>query len=125
VLSKIVFALLAMGGLSACASSSDKVAATYVSPIQYTSYSCRQITEESARVSSRAAEAAGVQDQKRKDDAVVTTVGAVVFWPALFFIDGDNQKTAELARLKGEMEALEQASIQKNCGIQFQRQAAR
>ena len=53
----------------------------------------------------------------------MTTVGVVIFWPALFFIDGDNQKTAELARLKGEMEALEQASIQKNCGIQFQRQA--
>lgn len=125
MLSRTVFALLAVSGLCACASSSDKVASTYVSPLQYTSYSCPQIREESARVSSRAAEAAGVQDQKRKDDQVVTAVGAVVFWPALFFIDGDNQKTAELARLKGEMEALERASIQKNCGIEFQRQAAR
>ncbi len=76
-------------------------------------------------MASRASVAAGVQDQKRKDDQVVTAVGAVVFWPALFFIDGDNAKTAELARLKGEMEAVEQASIQKNCGIQYQRQSAR
>ena len=125
MLSRTVFALLAVSGLCACASSSEKVAATYVSPLQYTSYSCPQLREESARVASRAAEAAGVQDQKRKDDQVVTAVGAVVFWPALFYIDGDNQKTAELARLKGEMEALERASIQKNCGIQFQPQATR
>ncbi|WP_244536983.1 hypothetical protein [Methylobacterium pseudosasicola] len=117
-------ALLASSGLSACASSSDKVAATYVSPIQYASLSCRQIAEESARVSVRASQAAGIQDKKRTDDQVVTAVGVVVFWPALFFIDGDNMHTAELSRLKGEIEALEQTSVQKNCGIQFQRQPA-
>ena len=44
---------------------------------------------------------------------------AFVFWPALFFVKGDDAKTAELARLKGETEAIEQASIRKNCGIQF------
>jgi hypothetical protein len=48
-------------------------------------------------------------------------VGVVLFWPSLFFIDGDDQKTAELANLRGQMEAIEQASIQKNCGIQFKR----
>jgi hypothetical protein len=34
---------------------------------------------------------------------------------------GDNAKTAELARLKGEMQATEAASIQKRCGIAFRR----
>lgn len=38
-------------------------------------------------------------------------VGLVLFWPALFFLAGDDQKE-ELARLKGEYEALEKASIQ-------------
>jgi hypothetical protein len=46
--------------------------------------------------------------------------GVIVFWPALFFIGGDKQNAAELARLKGEMDAVEQASIRKKCGIQFQ-----
>jgi hypothetical protein len=45
-------------------------------------------------------------------------VGLVVFWPALLFIPGKDQ-SAEVSRLKGEMEALEQAAIAKNCGIQF------
>ena len=50
-------------------------------------------------------------------------VGLVLFWPSLFFIKGDGATAAELGRLKGEMDAIEQASIQKNCGIQFQRAA--
>jgi len=50
----------------------------------------------------------------------VTTVGIVVFWPALFFLGGNDQQTAELARLRGEMEAIEQVSVRKRCNIQFQ-----
>jgi hypothetical protein len=38
-------------------------------------------------------------------------------------LSGDGPTAAELSRLKGEMEALETVSIQKNCGIQFKRQA--
>jgi len=68
--------------------------------------------------------AAGAQDKQRTNDAIATTVGVVVFWPALFFIGGDKQTAAELARLKDEMDAIEQTSICKNCGIQFQRAPA-
>lgn len=109
----------------ACATSSDKVAATYVSPIQYSNLSCTQIREEAGRVSVRAAQAAGAQDEKRRGDQVATTVGAVVFLPALLFIDGDNHQTAELARLKGEVKALGQASAEKRCGLDFEPQPAR
>jgi hypothetical protein len=62
-----------------------------------------------------------VQDKNSSSDTVAMTVGVVLFWPSLFFIHGDDQKTAELANLRGQMEAIEQASIQKNCGIQFKR----
>ena len=48
-------------------------------------------------------------------------VGLVIFWPALLFTKGNDENTAELARLKGSMDAIEQASIRKNCGIKFQR----
>jgi hypothetical protein len=41
-----------------------------------------------------------------------------------FFIGGDKQNAAELARLKGEMDAIEQTSIRKKCGIQFRQAAA-
>jgi len=47
-------------------------------------------------------------------------VGLVLFWPSLFFIRGDRETRAELARLKGELDAIEQMSIRKNCGIKFE-----
>lgn len=47
-------------------------------------------------------------------------VGLIIFWPALLFTKGNDENTAELARLKGQMDAIEQASIQKRCGITFQ-----
>jgi hypothetical protein len=89
--------------------------------MQYENYNCRQLAEEAQRVSHHAAAAAGAQDSQASKDAVATTVGAIVFWPALFLIGGDKQNAAELARLKGEMDAIEQASIRKRCGIKFQR----
>ncbi|MFF9554160.1 hypothetical protein [Methylobacterium fujisawaense] len=87
-----------------------KVAATSVSPIQLSHLTCAQIREEAGRVSARAAQAVGPQDEKRRSDQVATTVGAVIVLPALLFIDGDNHQTAELTRRKGAVKALEQAS---------------
>jgi hypothetical protein len=109
--------------LVGCASSSDEIRAQYISPLQYQDLSCQQIGAEAQRVSARASEVAGVQDEKSTNDAVATGVGIVLFWPSLFFIKGDGQTAAELGRLRGEFDALEQASIRKNCGIQFPRKA--
>lgn len=109
--------------LAACASGADDIAPAYVSPIVYENYTCEQLAYEAQTVSARAAKAAGVQNKAHTTDAVVTTVGLVVFWPSLFFLKGNGPQAAELASLKGQMEAVEQASIRKNCGIQFQKQA--
>lgn len=113
----IVFAGAIVGG---CAKSASDVTGSYISPIQYQNYSCNQLREEAQRISARVAQTSGVQDQKRSNDQIATAAAIVIFWPAAFLVGGDDQNTAELARLKGEFEAIEQASIQKNCGIQFQ-----
>ena len=121
----IVLATLVAGlGVSACAKKSDQIAAAYVSPLAYQSHSCGQLRQEAVRVSARVSEASGIQNQKAQNDAVATGVALVVFWPAAFFIKGDRETAAELSRLKGEMEAIEKASVHKNCGITFQRQPA-
>jgi len=101
---------------SGCAKRSDQVSAAYVSPLQYASYDCNQLTEEATRLSSRVAQASGAQDDAADRDAVATGVGVVLFWPALFFLAaGDNE--AELSRLKGEFEAVEREAVKKKCGI--------
>ena len=108
--------------ISACAKNSSQISASYVSPYQYENFKCPQLAEEAQRISVRASSLAGEQDQKATRDAVATTVAVVVFWPAVFLVGGNDQQTAELARLRGEMEAIEQVSVRKRCGIQFQKQ---
>ena len=49
----------------------------------------------------------------------------VLFWPALFFIKGDAGSAQEIAQLKGDMDAIEEANIRKKCGLQFRRRLGR
>jgi hypothetical protein len=107
----------ALGG---CASSSAEITPAYVSPVMYQQYTCPQLAQEAQGVSARAASLSGVQDQKRTNDGLATAAAVVIFWPAAFFVGGDKQTAAELAQMKGQMVAIEQASVMKKCGIQFQ-----
>ena len=109
--------------ISGCAKKSEDVTAQYVSPMQYQSLSCRQLGEEAQRVSSHVSRLTGVQDKKAQNDSVATGVALVLFWPAAFFVGGNGENAAELGRLKGELDAIEQASIRKNCRIEFRRVA--
>lgn len=111
-------ALVACG----CAKSAKEIGPAYVSPLAYNNYSCAQIGEEAQRISARAAEVSGVQDDKASSDAVATAVGVIVFWPALFMIEGDGQNAAELARLKGEYETMEKVAIEKGCELEFRKE---
>lgn len=119
-----VFSLLMIGpalAFAGCAKNASEVSSVYISPMNYENWTCPQLAEEATRISSRAAQAAGEQDRKATNDTVATTVAVVVFWPAAFFVKGDGANAAELGRLRGEMEAIEQASTRKRCGITFQR----
>lgn len=116
-------ALTSVTLLGACAQTSDQIPATYVSPMQFADYSCTQLRQEAQRVSSEAGRAMGAQNQAASSDQATMAVTMVLFWPAVFFLNGKNAATeAEVGHLKGEMQAIEQASIQRNCGIQFQTQ---
>jgi hypothetical protein len=103
---------------------SGDIAEAYVSPLQYQGLSCTQIKEEAARISARAAIASGAQDQNATNDTIATTAAVILFWPAAFLIKGNGANAQEVAQLKGDMDAIEQANIQKKCGIQFKKSAA-
>jgi hypothetical protein len=67
-------------------------------------------------VSQRANELYGALDKEAGNDTAQMTLGLILFWPALFFLEGgDDARAAEYSRLKGQREALEHAAIQKQC----------
>ena len=112
IIAIFIFALpMAIAG---CASESNSIKASYVSPLKYRNYTCDQLTEEYARVLEESRTVNKSQDDTAANDAVAMGVGLVLFWPALFFIDSDDQKE-DVARLKGELKAVETAAIRKDC----------
>jgi len=116
-----ILGIVALGAaLGGCASSSAEIVPAYVSPVMYQQYTCPQLAQEAQAVSQRAASLSGVEDQKRTNDGLATAAAIVIFWPAAFFVGGDKQTAAELAQMKGQMVAIEQAANMKKCGIQFQ-----
>ena len=106
---------LSLGG---CATAPSEITPTYVSPLIYKDYDCDQLTAEYARVSRRISDLHGVLKKKADGDNAQMGVGMLLFWPTLFALDGDGADTQEYARLKGEANAIESASIQKKCGIE-------
>jgi hypothetical protein len=121
IMNKTIAVTVALAAaLSSCASKPKDIEAAYVSSTLYESLPCDRLREEATAVSARAIAASGVQQKKADNDAVAVGVGLVIFWPALFFAKGDGASAAEVARLKGEMKAIETASLKNNCGIRFE-----
>lgn len=89
----------------------------------YSQYSCDQLREEIARVGSQVDQVTGQQRSRAKTDAWAFGVGMVLFWPALFFMANGDQKE-ELARLKGEYDAIQINATQKQCAKPTQTAAA-
>jgi hypothetical protein len=106
--------------LAGCAQSPNDIKAAYVSPVPYQNMTCDQLRAEAQRVSAAAGVATGAQQGKATGDAVAMGVSLVLFWPAIFFVHGDQGNATEVANLKGQMQAIEQVNTAKNCGIAFQ-----
>jgi hypothetical protein len=105
--------------VTGCATSPNEMAASYVSPLIYQSYDCQQLVMESDRVSRRVQSMHAKLDEKESDDSAKMAVGLILFWPALFFLDGDEDGAIEYKRLKGESEAIHQAAIARKCDLKL------
>ncbi|OGT89133.1 MAG: metal ABC transporter ATP-binding protein [Gammaproteobacteria bacterium RIFOXYA12_FULL_61_12] len=102
--------------LGACASQPEKMAASYVSPLKYKDYDCNQISMEMDQVSHKTVTLYQALKKKADNDSTQMGVGLVLFWPALFFLEGgDGPEAVEYSNLKGEFEALRKAASVKEC----------
>jgi hypothetical protein len=112
----LVFSALLL--VTACATNPDNIGKQYVSDLQYQSYSCKQLEMEARRVNGRIGDVYQQAKKLANDDAIQMGIGLILFWPTLFFLEGgDGPAAMEYARLKGESEAIERSTIQKNCGL--------
>jgi len=106
--------------LSACgvkSVTSASVQADIVSVAEYKDYSCKELAIDALNIQNRIPEISSVIDKKKKDnDAYIAT--AVVFMPILAAgIKGNQEEAAQLALYKGQLNAIRQAAIMKDCEI--------
>ena len=106
--------------LSACgvkSVTSASVQADIVSVAGYKDYSCKELAIDALNIQNRIPEISSVIDKKKKDnDAYIAT--AVVFMPILAAgINGNQEEAAQLALYKGQLNAIRQAAIMKDCEI--------
>ncbi|WP_207384608.1 hypothetical protein [Comamonas thiooxydans] len=112
---KIIFPILiGVSGISGCATSSKDIASQYISPMQYNNFSCDQLSQETQRLNARIGQVGGRLDEASSNDKMITA-GGFLLWPAFFFLGGTKEQEAEYGRLKGEYDAVQQASISKQC----------
>ena len=118
MLNRSATALVAAAALltAGCAKDAADVSARYVPAARYVAMDCERIGEELNRVAAEVNRVTGEQDAAAQRDAVAMGVGLVLFRPALFLLAaGDDEE--ELARLKGEYEALDRARAEKSCAV--------
>lgn len=98
-----------------CSTSSKNISASYVSPLQFQSYDCDQLSSEAQRIQARVSDLTGRLDTAANNDKWIMTAGLLLAWPALFALGGTKEQEAEYARLKGEYDAIHQSAVLKKC----------
>jgi hypothetical protein len=90
-----------------------------VSPMIYQKLTCLQIALEGRSISKKGFALAGLQAGTGGSDGSETASAIVIVWPKPSHVS--DERLAKLAHADSEMDALEQASIQNQCSIQFKR----
>jgi hypothetical protein len=102
--------ILAVALIAGCAKKPESISAAYVSELTYQPLTCEQLAGEQARLSAAYASAAQQQNQARTGDVV----GVILVGLPVSSMTGDNI-APEIARLKGEQEAVRKAMLSKGC----------
>ena len=111
-----LFGVSVVAAIAGCASHPDSIKPAYVSPAQYEGYSCEQIQADMKVITRRSADLYEELRLLRNGDNWQTAAGALVFWPALLFLEfGDGPEANEFASLMGQFDALETVYGRKGC----------
>lgn len=109
----VALLILFVGG---CASHSHEIRAADVPEDKYSELECNQIHAKLKTTINKIDELSQVIDEKASGDEGQAAIGMILFWPALFALEGgDGPEGQELAQLKGDFNVLENTAILKNC----------
>lgn len=120
----LLWAGLAVGLGTGCASRSGEVRPRSSDPASYAQWPCDRLFDEADAVQQQAADVAYAVDSRAGNNMIALSLGVTVFWPALLAMRPDGPEADELAGLKGRFEALRSVAQAKACGTPADAMAA-
>ncbi|MGB7303635.1 MAG: hypothetical protein WBD13_05110 [Burkholderiaceae bacterium] len=100
--------------LAGCAAPSSGVEPLYAPLAPYASLTCAKLNAEKRQLAAEIKTISARLDDTSAGDKLAIGVG-VVFWPALFMIDGKGDDQDKLAILKGQQISVDDALIMQDC----------
>ncbi|HET9338848.1 MAG TPA: hypothetical protein VFQ55_07610 [Casimicrobiaceae bacterium] len=113
----VAIATIAALLLPACASRPDNVVASHVSTSRYADRTCRSLARELDEVQDALRTQSAKLNDKATQDAVVTGIGVILFWPVLFALGNNAGLEGDVARLKGEEQAIRKQMRDADCEV--------
>ena len=101
--------------LPACATRPENVVASHVSSSRYSERTCKSLVRELDEVQDALRAQSAKLNDKATQDAVVTGVGVILFWPVLFALGNNAGLEGDVARLKGEEQAIRKQMREQDC----------
>jgi hypothetical protein len=105
----ILFVVFCFAG---CATAPEKIAPVHISDTRYADLSCEQLELEQSRLVSALTSATEAQRKTREND-----IAGVIFLGLPVSSMSGSDRGAEVAKLKGELEAVQRAGDLKNCSL--------
>lgn len=100
--------------LPACAMQPYKIEPAAVSESQYSSMNCSDLAAQLDHAQQSLEVLDKAQSKQARTDSIMIGVGLAVFWPVIFVPAFDHDHADEIARLKGERDAIINVE-QRNC----------
>lgn len=102
-------AFLLLAGCMNMPTPPSQITGAYVSPVKYSNYSCKQLSNELSSLSRRENTLVAAQEQR------INTSETQAFWYG--YGQGDGIEAAELATVRGEREAVRTAMTSQECSV--------
>ncbi len=102
------------------AQQATEVNAVKYSVAPYLKMDCQSLSIELNNLYRDASISSNQVDQKYNDDKSAEVVAWVLFWPAAFALEGNQEEVAKLASIKGQIEAIQDALVINGCKVRYQ-----
>lgn len=103
--------------LAGCAPRTHEIQSAYVSPKEYSDYTCDELAQERSSIIAKAKEIGDLQEENADADAAFVVGFLFVSMPLLIGTAFTKDRADEFATLKGKYEAVDRAQYEKKCDV--------